>query len=91
VNKTVNWIIFFVLATLSNALLIVIFFVAFQFLFHLMKVENADPSVQRVAYIITLLGSIIGSFATYNFVLKKVSQKWDLEKILGRSIFNRKR
>lgn len=90
-NKTVKWIIFFAIATLCNAFLIVTFFVAFQFMFHLMKVDTADPSIQRIAYMVTLIGSIIGSFATYNFVLKKVSQKWDLEKILGRNIFSRKR
>lgn len=90
-NKTIKWIIFFAIATLCNAILIVLYFVAFQFMFHLMKVDTAEPSIQRIAYMITLIGSIIGSFATYNFILKKVSQKWDLEKILGRSIFSRKR
>lgn len=88
-NKTLKWIIFFAIATVCNAILIVTFYITFQFIFHLLKVDQADPSVQRIAYMITLIGSIFGSFATYNFILKKVSQKWDLEKILGRSILKK--
>lgn len=89
-NKTIKWVIFFAIATVCNAVLIVTFYIAFQFIFHLLKVDQADTSVQRIAYMTTLIGSILGSFATYNFILKKVSQKWDLEKILGRSIFGKK-
>jgi len=91
-NKKVKWLLFFLAATICNALLILILFIGLSYLFQVVlgAAESENPQVVSLAYTVTLFGSIIGSFTIYHFTLKWATKKWNLDKHLGRTRFGRK-
>ncbi len=86
-NKKVNTVLFILIATLLNlVLMMVLFFVFFALLVRFVSQDSTMfPMLLAVLFII----SIGGSFFLYTFAMKKISSKVNLEDYLS-PIFSRK-
>jgi hypothetical protein len=81
-NKTTNMVIFFAIATVFNIALMIGLLVAIMALSILILGNNPDPTVFQIVLFVGFLASIVLTFLTYGWLLKKVQKKIDLEKLV---------
>lgn len=87
-NKKLNTVLFILIATVVN---ILVMFLLFLFcLFLISTFVNPESSLLPLWIGLTFLISIGGSFFLYTVAMKKISQRYDLEQYLH-PIFSRRR
>jgi hypothetical protein len=80
-NKTVNTILFMIIATLLNLLLIAGIFLILLFIFSYLMKEYNGPLVSA-AYIFSIIVAIGGGFFLYDRILRWSHSKWNWEKYI---------
>jgi len=78
-NKKANSIIFMLIATLVNVLILCLFFIVGMVLVGLYANSNPDSALLPVLIIAVFLVSIVGSFFIYSKVVKLINKKFNLE------------
>jgi hypothetical protein len=79
-SSTGKMVLFFAAATVFNILLMVGFVLVAFVLVGLIPLRDPNSPVRAIILFVAFLGSIVGTFFIYGWVMKKVTVKWKLEK-----------
>ena len=90
-NTTLNMVIFFAVATVFNIALMIGLLVLIMTLAILALGSNPDPTLFQIILFVGFLGSIVLTFLSYGWLLKKVQKKIDLEKLVPQLFKQKKR
>ena len=80
-NKKLNTAIFMIIASIFNILLSLSLFILF--IVGIAKIFNHKlPNYAIILIILSLFAAMAITFFVYSFLMKKISEKWDLAKYL---------
>lgn len=88
-SKKTNSLIFMLLATVLNLVLLIVFFFVGMLLVGLYASYNPESGIIPALFVVVFLVSIVGSFMIYTKVIKYVNKKLELEDKLD-PIFGKK-
>lgn len=92
-NKKLNTVLFILAASLLNIIIMGVLAIVPLILFWHFFVKTLDQTVVVFISMFIITSSILGTFAIYNVIMKKFSEKVELEKYfdpLFTSLFKRK-
>ena len=78
-NKTLNTVLFMIIATLVNLIMIAVIFFVLVMILSLLLNENTGSEVITIAYGLSIILAIGGGFFFYNKLIRWVNEKWHLE------------
>jgi len=78
-NKKTNSIVFMLLATLLNVVILCVFFIVGMVLVGLFANANPESGLLPILIIVVFLVSIVGSFFLYSKIVKFLNKKFALE------------
>ncbi|MFA7371725.1 MAG: leader peptide processing enzyme [Sphaerochaetaceae bacterium] len=87
-GKKINTLLFIVIATILNIVLMIALFIGCLFL--VTRFVNPESTMMPLIFGLIFLVSIGGSFVVYNLLIRWFSKKYSLEKYLS-PLFSRKR
>ncbi len=79
-NKKLNTLFFIIGATVFNLLIMLVLMVISLALVGVIFKENLNPNILSVLMMVIFLGSIIGSFVIYSWLVKRIAAKIDMDK-----------
>ncbi len=89
-NKKVNTVIFLLVGTVVNILVMLLLLIAFLYLIGFIFTPETDGNVVTVATLTAVMLSVVGSYFIYSKLVKFVNKKWDIEQWIE-PLFRRKR
>ena len=82
-NKRVNTLLFILGATIANIIMMMVVFLVMFFVFGRFVAPHIPPNVGAYILMGLFVVSIVVTYFIYHRVVKKLSEKYDLEKYFG--------
>lgn len=79
-NKKLNTLFFIIGATVLNLLIMLFLMLISLTLVGVIFKGNLNPNILSVLMMVIFLGSIIGAFIIYSWLVKKIAKKIDMDK-----------
>jgi len=79
-NKKVNTLFFIIGATVFNLLIMLVLMLISLTLVGVIFKGNLNPNILSVMMMVVFLGSIVGSFVIYSWLVKRIAAKIDMDK-----------
>jgi hypothetical protein len=87
-NKKMNTFLFILVATVGNLLILGILITVSLVLIAVL-LGDSRPGLSQALFVVAFIGSLVGSFFIYGFVMKKLQAKYNLDQYLH-PIFKKK-
>jgi len=88
-NKKLNTVIFMLVATIISLVIMLAFLLIPLIPYFIFIAPYVDSLLTQIVLLVIALGSMVGTYAVYNAILKKFMQKVDMDKYFH-PIFNKK-
>lgn len=79
-NKKLNTLLFFVVATTVNVLLVIVLAVAAFVPYAVFVAPHLEPGLNLLALLVIVVGAMIGSFPLYRLLVNEFQKRVDMEK-----------
>ena len=89
-NKKLNTILFLLIGTVVNIVVMLILLISFLYIIGLIFTPESNSNLVTTVTLTAVMLSVVGSYFLYSRLVKIVNKKWDLEQWIE-PLFRRKR
>lgn len=89
-NKKLNTLLFLLVGTIVNIVIMLLLLVAFLYLIGHLFSGSSNGQIVTIVTLLAVMLSVVGSYLIYSRLIKFASKKWDMEKYIE-PLFRRKR